>query len=178
MRWTVHGERSIYTSDWVRLTLADIELPDGRRLDHHVVRSQRPAAGTVVCDRDRGILMIWRHRFITDRWGYEIPAGRVDPGETPAEAACREVWEETGWQVEAVEPLVAFHPSQGLTDQTFHLFTAGNATRHGAPPDRTEAERVEWVPVDEVRRLMAAGELRDGLSLTGLAVALATDRAG
>ncbi len=178
MRWNVRGERAIYTSDWVGLTLVDVELPDGRRLDHHVVRSQQPAAGTVVGDPDRGVLMIWRHRFITDRWGWEIPAGRVDPGETPADAARREVWEETGWRIDSVEPLIHYHPSQGLSDQTFHIFVGTGATAQGEPPDRTEAERVEWVPVDEVRRLMTAGELRDGLSLTGLAVALATGVVG
>jgi len=44
MRWTVHGERSLYESPWMRVRLADVELPDGRRIDHHLLRVQ-PAAG-------------------------------------------------------------------------------------------------------------------------------------
>ena len=58
MRWTVHGESVAYRSDWVSLGVADVELPDGRRLDHHVVRLPRPAAGVVVHDPGRGVLML------------------------------------------------------------------------------------------------------------------------
>ena len=69
MRWTIHGERSLYESDWVRLRLVDVELPDGHRFEHHVVRLPRDAAGTVVIDPERGVLLLWRHRFVTDGWG-------------------------------------------------------------------------------------------------------------
>ncbi|MGH9186918.1 MAG: NUDIX hydrolase, partial [Acidimicrobiales bacterium] len=90
MRWTVHGERSLYDSDWVSLRLVDVEIPGGERFEHHVVRGAAAAAGTVVHDSAHGVLMMWRHRFITDTWGWEIPAGRIDPGESPMEAAARE----------------------------------------------------------------------------------------
>ena len=83
VRWQVHGERVLYDSDWVRLALVDVEIPGGERFEHHVVRMPNKAAGTVVHDPDRGVLLLWRHRFITDTWGWEIPAGGIDPGETP-----------------------------------------------------------------------------------------------
>ena len=86
MKWTVHGERLLYESPWVELELVDVELPDGQRFEHHVVRMPNKAAGAVVHDRDRGVLLLWRHRFITDAWGWEIPAGRIDPGEEPGAA--------------------------------------------------------------------------------------------
>src|SRR5438046_10326294 len=89
MRWTVHGERAIYSSPWVSLTLVDVELPDGERLEHHVVRLPDDAASCVVEDPERGILLLWRHRFITDTWGWEVPAGRIAPGESAAAAAAR-----------------------------------------------------------------------------------------
>jgi hypothetical protein len=82
MRWRVHGERVIYESPWVSLHLADVELPDGTRFDHHVVRTPQKAAGAVVHD-GRGVLLLWRHRFITDTWGWEVPAGRIDPARPP-----------------------------------------------------------------------------------------------
>ena len=89
MQWTIHGERAIYESPWISLHLADVELPDGQRLEDHVLRYPQQAAGTVVTDPERGVLLLWRNRFITDVWGGEIPAGRVEPGETPGEAAAR-----------------------------------------------------------------------------------------
>jgi 8-oxo-dGTP pyrophosphatase MutT (NUDIX family) len=173
VKWTVHGEDLIYDSPWVRLVTVDVELADGTRLDHHVVRAPRPAAGAVVADPDRGVLLIWRHRFITDTWGWEIPAGRVDVGETPVDAAAREVLEETGWRPGPLEPVVAFHPSNGLSDQTFHIFLARGAEPVGAPADPNEAAEVAWKPVAEVRDLIAAGQVRDGLSLAGLGAAFA-----
>ena len=89
MRWTVHGERSLYDSDWVGLALVDVEVPGGLRFDHHVVRLPREAVGTVVHDAERGVLLLWRHRSITDSWGWEVPAGGVEPGEPLPDAAAR-----------------------------------------------------------------------------------------
>jgi len=172
MRWTVHGERELYDSEWVRLTLVDVEVPGGERFEHHVVRMPNFAAGTVVHDPDRGLLLIYRHRFITDTWGWEIPAGRIDPGETPEVAAARETLEETGWRAGPLTPLLTFQPTNGLSDQRFHIFLADGATHEGEPTDPGEAERVEWVPVAEVRGLVERGEMPDGLSLTAVLWAL------
>src|ERR1700710_984437 len=120
MRWTVHGERTIYDSEWMRLALVDVELPSGPRFDPHVLRMPAEAAGVVVDVADRGVLLLWRHRFITDTWGWEVPAGRVDPGETPVNAAHRECLEETGWEPGPLELLTSYFPTNGQNDQVFH----------------------------------------------------------
>lgn len=178
MRWTVHGEREIYESDWVGLSLVDVEVPGGERFEHHVVRFPRAAAGVVVHDRDRGVLLLWRHRFITDRWGWEVPAGGVEADEPIEQAARRELLEETGYAVETVEPLLTYHPSNGTTDQVFHLFTATDAVDRGELSDWSESERVEWVPVDRLLEEVAAGRVADGLTLTALLYARALGRLG
>jgi 8-oxo-dGTP pyrophosphatase MutT (NUDIX family) len=172
MRWTVHGERTIYESEWLCLALTDVEVPGGPRFDHHVVRMPDKAAGTVVHDRERGVLLLWRHRFITDTWGWEIPAGRIDAGETPEEAARRETIEETGWAPGPLRPLVRYQPTNGLSDQVFHCFYAEGATHLGEPSDPGEAERLEWVSVRELRRITRDEEMLDGLSLTAVLYAL------
>lgn len=164
----MHGERELYASEWVRLVLTDVEIPGGARFEHHVVRMPNFAAGTVVHDPERGLLLLHRHRFITDTWGWEVPAGRVDPGETPAEAAAREVLEETGWAPGPLRPLFTYQPQNGLSDQRFQLFTAAGATHVGEPSDPGESDRVEWLPLDAVRALVDRGEMRDGLSLTAV----------
>lgn len=169
VRWTVHGETTLYDSGWVRLTLVDVEIPgpQGRRFDHHVVRMPAPAAGVVVHD-DRGVLLLWRHRFITDTWGWEVPAGKVDPGETAAEAARREVIEESGWKPGRLTYLCTYAPASGVADHRFELFAADGATYLGEPTDLSEAERIEWVPVERVRAEIAAGRVDNGLTLTAL----------
>jgi 8-oxo-dGTP pyrophosphatase MutT (NUDIX family) len=168
VRWTVHGERSVYDSHWVSLHLVDVEVPGGDRFEHHVVRLPRPASGTVVHRQGGGVLLLWRHRFITDTWGWEIPAGRLEPGETPEQAAARETLEETGWQPVGLTPLLSYHPASGLSDQRFHLFAAGDAVEIGDPTDVSESERVEWVPIDRVADAIRGGEIVDGMSLVGL----------
>jgi 8-oxo-dGTP pyrophosphatase MutT (NUDIX family) len=125
-------------------------------------------------DPKRGLLLLWRHRFITDTWGWEVPAGRVDPGETPLEAAVREGLEESGWRPGPLRLLGVWHPTNGLCDQAFHAFLAEGASHVGEPVDRHEAERVAWVPVERVRGLIADGQVLDGFSLTSLLLALQT----
>ena len=173
MQWTVHGERTLYDNEWLRLSLVDVEVPGGQRFDHHVVRSTAPAAGTVVFDPDRGVLLLWRHRFIPDVWGWEIPAGRVDDHESLADAATRETLEETGWLPGPVTPLTTFYSTIGLSDQRFVIFLAQGATHVGEPSDPSESERVEWVSIERLRAELAAGTVVDGLSLNGLLYTLA-----
>lgn len=166
----------MYSSPWVALRLADVEIPGGERFEHHVVRVPLEAAGCVVHDPDRGVLLLWRHRFITDTWGWEIPAGAVDDGETPGEAAAREVHEETGWRPGPLEHLMSYQPSNGLSDQRFHVFLARSASQAGEPLDAGEAERIEWRSPSEVRADIASKKMPDGLSLTALLYALAFER--
>ena len=179
MRWTVHGERNLYESEWVTLSLVDVEIPDcgpghpAKRFEHHVVRTSAPASGVVVFDPERGILLLWRHRFISNTWGWEVPAGKVDPGETPEAAALREVEEETGWKVDILAHLCSYAPVNGVGDHRFELYLGTGVSYVGEPTDPSEAERIEWVPVAKLRDELAAGRVDNGLSLTALLWCLA-----
>jgi len=168
LKWIEHGERMIYESDWINLALTDIEIPGGARFDHHVIRMPAEAAGVVVDDPARGVLLLWRHRFTTDSWGWEIPAGRVDDGETPIEAGARETLEETGWRPGPLQPIGRYFPHNGCSDAVFNLFRTTFAEHVGEPTDPSESERIEWVPWETIRVEIAAGRIGDGLSLTAL----------
>ncbi len=170
--WTVHGSRRVYESAWVNVDLDDVEIPGGPRFAHHVLRFPRASVGAVVVDGDR-VLLLWRHRFTTGAWGWEIPAGWCDDGEDPAEAMRREIEEETGYRASTVEPLTTINPLSGISSGRFHLFLASGVRRTGEP-DPAEASRVEWVGRERVRELLVEGSVPDGPSMTALALVLAT----
>lgn len=98
MKWRVHGRKSIYESPWLELWLEDVEIPGGDRFEHHVVRMRPTVTAVVFDDAADRVLLLWRHRFITDVWGWEVPGGWIDRDEAPSEAVRREVQEETGWR--------------------------------------------------------------------------------
>jgi 8-oxo-dGTP pyrophosphatase MutT (NUDIX family) len=149
------------------LRTADVGLPDGRRLDHVLIETG-PGAGAVVVSGGK-VLLLWRHRFITDTWGWEIPIGGIEPGETPEQAASREVEEETGWRVRgALTPLVYTQPSPGLMTAEHHIFKAQGAEQIGEPVDDFESERIEWVPLNDIHSLIAKGDISSGTTIVAL----------
>lgn len=175
VEWRVHGERQLYESKWLQLVLVDVELPDGQRFEHHVVRMQR-VAGVVVIDDQERVLLMWRHRFVTDSWAWEIPMGIVEPGEAPEETGRREVLEETGWRPRQLESLLRYQPANGIVDSEHELFLARGAEYICEPADVTEAQRVEWVPLRDIPALIAKGEVVSGATLVGMLYVLARER--
>lgn len=174
MRWRSYGRRSVYTSDWLSVWLDDVEIPGVGRIEHHVLTMPRPSTTAVVTDDDGRFLLLFRHRFITDAWGWEVPAGWADPGEDPLSAIRREIEEETGWRPGQVDELTSYNALSGLSTMRFTIFHATGCTYVGPPTDVSESTRVEWVAADDVMKLMADGKIPDGPSLTALSYYLAT----
>jgi 8-oxo-dGTP pyrophosphatase MutT (NUDIX family) len=167
MRWEVHGTRPTYLSEWVEVWLDDVEIPDVRRLEHHRIHFPKSSV-TAVCVNGDKTLMIWRHRYITDTWGWEVPAGWCEPGEDPDAAVRREIEEETGWRAAAATPMTTYHAINGISDMTFTAYLAEDFSYLGPPTDRSESTRVEWLPLAEVPKLMEDRRVTDGPSLLAL----------
>ena len=166
-RWKTFGERVIYDSPWVWLGQVDVELPDGERFWHHVVRLRRAAIIVLLDDQDR-VLLLWRHRFVQDRWGWEVPGGLMEEGEEPAEAAARELEEETGYRAGRVEYLLNLQPMTGTVDSEHFVFVGRDPEKTGEPTEQNEFERMEWVPLASVPGLIKAGEIWNAASLVTL----------
>ncbi|GAA3220174.1 NUDIX hydrolase [Pseudonocardia petroleophila] len=176
-RWVVAGERQVYANEWVTVDLAEVGLPSGERFEHHVV-TMKPAAMTVVLD-DVGerVLMAWRHRFAPDVWNWELPGGLLDPGETPAETAAREVEEETGYRPRSVEHLVTFEPNVGMVRNAHHVFLARGAEKVAEATELNEGT-FEWVPLADVPELIRTQKIVNSGSLVGLLHVLALSGPG
>ena len=125
-------------------------------MTEHPDAAARCAMTVVLDDAAERILLIWRHRFIIDRWMWELPGGYIDPGEDGIAAAAREVEEETGYRPRSIEPILTFQPMTGSAESAHELYLARGANRVGAPL-ADEAEEVRWIPLAELPGLIATG---------------------
>lgn len=173
MRWKVHGRRTMYESDWVNVYLDDVELPDSTHINHHVLTMPKASQTAVVLNDARDeVLLIWRHRFITDKWGWEVPAGWVEQGEQPRDSIRREIFEETGVEVASVELLFDYDAIPGLSTMHFSCWLATGPALTGKP-DSIETNTTRWFALVDVPELIRSGQVHDGPSLTALSTFIA-----
>ena len=175
--WQIHGERMVYDNPWVRLALVDVEPPGGKRFEHHVVRLSHVAIAAIIDDEDR-VLMMWRYRFVPRRFGWELPGGIVEPNENAAEAAAREVEEETGWKPSGtLRHLLTFQPMVGMVDSPHELYVGHGAEKVSEPHlDAEETARVSWVSLTQISGMIERDELLGAGTLVALLHTLAFTR--
>ncbi|MGN9839779.1 NUDIX hydrolase [Nonomuraea sp. H19] len=146
------SERLLYAANGVDLRVADVELTGGGHVERPFVRTP-PAAGAVVFHGGR-VLLLWRHRLITDTWGWEIPLGEIGPDEEPEQAAARHVEEQTGWRPGPLLPLIRTRPGGDVADCDHLIFVAHQASPGAAPAAGADGERAEWQPTLDIQRLI------------------------
>jgi 8-oxo-dGTP pyrophosphatase MutT (NUDIX family) len=172
-RWTIHGERLVDDTRRLRLSIAQVELPDGVHFEQYVLRMPKAAMTVLLDDAGERALLIWRHRFVPDVWTWELPGGYVDPNEDPAVTAAREVEEETGWRPRSMRLLTRFQPLVGTADFENLLYLAAGAQDTGKPADINEAARIEWVSLHSVPDRIGRGEIIGAGTQIGLLHVLA-----
>lgn len=169
--WTIRNRRVVDVNRHIELSTVDVELPDGMRFTQYVVRMP-PAAVTLVLNDAGEVLLLHRHRFILERWIWELPGGYVNEAEDISAAAAREVEEETGWRPTTMEHLVTFQPALGSIDQPQIVFLARGAEPTGASPDVNEAAAVRWFPLQQAAAMIDRGELVGAASVVAVYRAL------
>jgi 8-oxo-dGTP pyrophosphatase MutT (NUDIX family) len=163
-KWVIHGERPVDDTPHIRVSLADVELPNRVRFTQYVFRMRRCAMTAVLDDSGDRVLLMRRHRFIVDRWVWELPGGYVDDGEDPAAAAAREVEEETGWRPRGIEFVMSCQPVIGNADYPQDLYLARGA-EHVGEPEADETAEVRWVPVDETPMMIARDDILGAITI-------------
>lgn len=124
----------------------------------------------VVAETTTGeILFVWQYRFGTDALSLEIPGGVIDPGESPEEAARRELREETGYEAESFELLSVVEPNPALQDNKCFTYVARNARLVGATSfDEIEELEVVALPRADLAALLDSGQVTHALVWSAL----------
>ena len=148
-----------------------VEEPGGVRGEREVVRQRGSVAALPVHDDGR-VTLVRQYRYAVGTRVWELPAGRLDPGETPEQGARRELEEEVGLRSRFLEPLLTFWTTPGFCDEVMHLF---RATGLEIVPPRPEAdERIEagLFALPELEAMIRHGEIREGKTLVALLLEL------
>lgn len=155
----------------ISLDVDEVRFPDGTIGSLEMIRHPGASAVVPMLDTDADdptVLLIRQYRYAADGYLYEIPAGRLDPGESPMECAHRELAEETGYRAARVEPLFTMFTTPGFTDEKIHLFLATGLTAGDA--HREADEFLELVPTKLSRALsmVEQGEIKDAKTALAL----------
>lgn len=174
----MHDQQDLGSFGRGTLKRVSVDLPDGVSFDQYVI--VLPESVTVAAVNAGGaVRMVRRHRFILDRWVWELPGGYVDEGEDLAVAAARELEEETGFRAGRVEHLVTFQPMVGSADSANHVYVAHDCVPTGGETDINEAVESRWIDLGEAAQLVQRGEVVGAASvvaISGLMARAATQR--
>ena len=166
------SSRRVYTGKVVSLDVDQVRFPDGSTGELEMLRHPGASAVVPFLNDPRGddphVLLIRQYRYAADGYMYEIPAGRLNPGEESRDCAIRELKEETGCTAERVEYLLTMYTTPGFTDEKIHLFMAtglvGGETNHEAD----EFLEPRPTPLSKALEMIATGEIQDGKTALGL----------
>lgn len=166
--------RTLRSDDYQILQVREELFADPRSGEEHprVIIDADEWANVVALTPDDRVVMVRQWRFGSQAAGLEIPGGVVDQGEAPADAAARELDEETGYRAASVEPLGWLWPNPASFTNKQHVFLARGCERvHDGTPDGSEDLVVELVPRSAIPRLIRSGEIRHALHVAALYLA-------
>jgi len=145
----------------------EVVEPGGLRATREVIA--HPGSVVVLPVREDGqILMIQQYRYATRQYLWELVAGRIDEGESVKEAAARELKEETGYTAKRYTEFLDVFPTPGFLEERMHILLAEGLEAGEAEPEADEKIISHWYSVNELKRMMKQGKLRDGKSIAGI----------
>jgi len=160
------GSRRVYTGRVLNLDIDQVRFPDNSTGELEIIR--HPGASAVLpflsepSGADPQILLIKQYRYAAEDFLYEVPAGRLDPNEDPADCARRELMEETGCAAARIEPLYTFYTTPGFIDERIHGFMATGITRGESRREADEFMTLETLTLSRALELIKSGDIRDG----------------
>ena len=170
MSATINRSVTLHEGRVFKLVRENVTLENGVTIDLDIIH--HPGASAIVpLTENNTLLMIKQYRHATGGFIWEIPAGTLDPKETPLQCAKRELIEETGFSAKAWQKLGGITPLPGYSDERIHIFLATDLTPASQDLDMDEILHVHRVSFDNAVRMVHRGEIEDGKTIAGLFMA-------
>lgn len=159
--------RPIYRGKLLDLGLETIDLPNGESAELEIARHPGGAA-VVAMDNQGRVCLLRQYRHATDGWLWELPAGKLEPGEPPFSAARRELSEEAGVKAERWSELGTMHSSPGILTEIIHLYLADGLRQAALDHETHEVIEIHWLPFGQVLDWCCDDTITDAKTLIGL----------
>ncbi len=160
--------RDVYRGRIVHLTIEDVTLPNGHVTPLEIIRHPGAAAVAALDERGR-VTLLRQYRHAAGGYLWEVPAGKLDPGESPETCAARELAEEVGLAADRLEPLGSIVTCPGFCDEVIHLFAATGLRTVPTNLGADEViETVTAVPLRDALTMIRDGTIRDAKTIAAL----------
>ena len=171
--WRLRASRYVIDSQYMRLRMDEVELPNGTVVPNYYVRESRGYCVVLALTADGSVVLVRQYRYASDAIHLELPAGLINEGEEPRECALRELAEETGYEVGRCEQVGEFlHEPVRSNARAYVYIASGARPTRALNLDPTEHLCVELAPLDEFRRMLADGRIDAGGSIAAGYLAL------
>ncbi len=160
----------LYRGRILNLRLDTVRLNDGKEAIREII--EHPGAAVIVpVDAEGNVLLVRQYRHAVGREMLEVPAGTLEQGEPPDQAAVRELKEETGCSAQRFDLLAAFYSSPGILTERMHVYLARDLTEGESKPESDEDLHLSKIPLRQALGMVGRGEIQDAKSIIGLLLA-------